>query len=104
MPTFRFHPEAELEIQAGLDWYEEQVPGLGAEFLEEVKRIVDLITDTPLIWPVWPGVNAPHRIRRALLSRFPYGLAYLPVGDGIRIYAVAHLSRNPGYWKNRRMK
>ena len=103
MPTFRFHPEAELEAQAALDWYEDQLPGLGAEFLDELKRIIDLITDSPLIWPVWPDVDTQYPIRRALLSRFPFGVAYLPLGEEIRVYAVAHLSRKPGYWKGRRM-
>ena len=104
MPAFRFHPEAELEIQAALDWYEDQVPGLGAEFLEELKRILDLTADTPLLWPVWPGVETAYKVRRALLSRFPFGVAYLLVGEEIRIYAVAHLSRKPGYWKDRRIR
>jgi hypothetical protein len=32
----RLDPEAEEEIAAGIDWYEKQRPGLGAEFLDEI--------------------------------------------------------------------
>lgn len=86
-----------------MDWYEDRVPGLGDELLQELKRIVDLIADTPLIWPLWPDVTCSAPVRRALLSRFPFGVAYEPIGEVIRIYAVAHLSRKPGYWADRRM-
>jgi len=36
------------------------------------------------------------------LTRFPYSLIYTESGDEIRILAVAHHSRRPGYWRGRR--
>jgi hypothetical protein len=32
----RIDPEAEEEIAAGIDWYEQRQPGLGGDFLDEV--------------------------------------------------------------------
>ena len=39
--------------------------------------------------------------RRAMLPRFPYGVVFLELGTEIRILAVAHAKRQPGYWLNR---
>jgi hypothetical protein len=36
------------------------------------------------------------------LHNFPYSLVYRIQGDEIRIVAVAHHSRRPGYWVERR--
>ena len=35
------------------------------------------------------------------LRRFPFSLIYTVMGDQLRILAVAHHSRRPGYWRNR---
>lgn len=41
--------------------------------------------------------------RRLLLDRFPYVLIYRPLpGGGVRVLAVAHGRRRPGYWRHRR--
>jgi hypothetical protein len=32
---------------------------------------------------------------------FPYRLIYRVEGEEIRIYAVAHVRRKPGYWRRR---
>ena len=33
--NFLFHPEAEAEFPAAIDWYEERATGLGADFAAE---------------------------------------------------------------------
>lgn len=35
------------------------------------------------------------------MQRFPFFVIYLDDPDVIRIIAVAHSKRRPGYWKNR---
>lgn len=51
-----------------------------------------------------PGLGpiCRHGKRRWLLTRFPYSLIYTIAGDEIRVLAVAHYSRRPGYWRGRR--
>jgi hypothetical protein len=34
--NFRFHPEAETEFVAAIDWYEARSAGLGADFAAEI--------------------------------------------------------------------
>ena len=40
-------------------------------------------------------------IRRCLTKTFPFSVIYSVQGDTIFIIAVAHGSREPGYWKHR---
>jgi toxin ParE1/3/4 len=50
-----------------------------------------------------PGLGSPtvHGKRRVLMRRFPFALIYAVVDDEVRILAVAHASRRPGYWSER---
>jgi len=40
-------------------------------------------------------------VRRRAVTRFPYHVVYLEAGTDIRILAVAHDRRKPGYWEGR---
>ncbi|MDM8523210.1 hypothetical protein QUF80_07555 [Desulfococcaceae bacterium HSG8] len=42
-----------------------------------------------------------RRTRRCLVKGFPYALLYIPESDEILVTAVAHLHRNPEYYKDR---
>ena len=44
---------------------------------------------------------ADGAIRRAMLSRFPYGVFYVVRGQTVRVLAVMHTSRDPQTWKTR---
>lgn len=48
-----------------------------------------------------PEVAADLLVRRAGVHRFPYHVAYLVIEDEIRVLAIAHDRRRPGYWKPR---
>jgi plasmid stabilization system protein ParE len=91
-----FHPEAELELIESAVYYEKQVPGLGERFESEIRYATDLLLDQPEIGPlVIPD------LRKFILTRFPFTLYYSITAYVIRIEAVAHQSRRPGYWKPR---
>ena len=38
--TVEYHPAVEAELKAIRDYYEERVPGLGREFIDEFERQV----------------------------------------------------------------
>ena len=65
-------------------------------FLDEFERAARLIVE-------YPGLGSPaSRGRRLMpLRRFPFSLLYRVEGDEIRISAVAHQRRRPGYWRSR---
>jgi len=67
-----------------------------------LERAYTLIQESPAVWPLWPGLPETLGIRRFLLARFPYAIAYEFSGEDIIVFAVAHLARRPGYWKDRK--
>jgi plasmid stabilization system protein ParE len=96
------HPEAEDELYESAGWYNDQRPGLGDELLSEVERWIQAIDESPTIWPRCPGVPATDPvIRRALLDRFPFAIAYQAFKNKIVVLAIAHTSRRPKYWFRR---
>jgi len=101
VPSLRSHPEADLEAESAVLWYETQQVGLGRDFLAELERGLNVIAESPGTWPIWPGIPESLGIRRFLLSRFPYAIAYEFAESEVIVYAVAHLARRPGYWKDR---
>jgi hypothetical protein len=88
--------EAEADIAKARDWYDEQCPGLGAEFVWAVNDALDKIQQNPFQYQVARG-----RYRRTLLNRFPYTLVYSVSDEATRVIACAHGSRHPRVWQKR---
>jgi len=63
----RRHPLAQADIERAARWYDAQKPGLGTDFVDEVKRVIGVIAEQPLRYSVRVG---PWR--RANLRRFPH--------------------------------
>ena len=94
--TIKFHSEARKEFFEAAGYYEEQVVGLGDDFIDEVEKVLDVIEQQPA-----SGTKITNTERRFLVSRFPYGIIYSAEDDLITIFAVMNLKRKPGYWKSR---
>lgn len=84
------------ETGEAYEWYEEQVPGLGNEFLDALESQLKGIAEAPRLY-----TEIQRGVRRALLSRFPYGAFYAIKGDLVSILGVVHTSRNPRRWPRR---
>jgi plasmid stabilization system protein ParE len=98
-PSVIFDPAARDELAEAVAWYDQQREGLGDAFLIEVKRAARRIIEHPQAWS-----KLSRRTRRCRLARFPYGVIYQPLTNEIRILAVAHLHRKPGYWQDREQR
>lgn len=94
--TFSFHPDAEAEFNAAIDYYETTKYGLGLDFAHEVFSAISRAVEHPQAWPVLRG-----KVRRCQTARFPYGILYSQETNGIFVLAVMHLHRDPDYWKDR---
>ena len=57
-PRVRFHRAAREEAEAAVRWYDERLPGLGADFIAEVGSAVARIAEAPASWPVCPSIRA----------------------------------------------
>lgn len=91
-------PEADQELSEAVAHYVEVAsPLLGQAFLSEFSRATVLLTQSPRIGAPWR-----KQYRRVMLRRFPYSLIYVLGTDEIRILAIAHQRRRPGYWAQRK--
>jgi plasmid stabilization system protein ParE len=97
----RLSPEAVAELAEAAQWYAARRPGLDVDFLAEVERVLPLIGTSPASFPRLLDLPADLVVRRALLPRFPYAIVFMDLGTEIRVLAVAHAKRRPGYWLNR---
>ncbi|MGO9264173.1 MAG: type II toxin-antitoxin system RelE/ParE family toxin [Candidatus Binataceae bacterium] len=95
------HSGAIRDLGDAADWYEVQRPSLGTAFLNEVSRAFSVIAENPRMWPVWPDWRSRTRVRRLILQRFPFAIAYIIQRQRVLILAVAHAHRRPGYWRTR---
>ena len=57
---------------------------------------IDLVLASPRRWPA-----SDLDTRKFVLRRFPYAVIYHERKSVVRILAIAHGRRQPGYWKNR---
>ena len=88
--------QAELDIEGAHDWYENQSPGLGQEFLRNIEACLFLIKRNPEINRV-----IYKSFRRGLVRRFPFAIFYEREKNDLVVYAVFHCSQNPVKWKKR---
>jgi len=44
----RIHPGAAADLTSAGDWYEQQLPGLGADLTDEVAHALNAIAERPL--------------------------------------------------------
>ena len=95
---YSLHPEAEDDLREAAEFYRERAGNsLSQSLFAEFERSVDMLLQHP-------GLGALWRLgkRRYVVKHFPYALIYMVSGDEIRILAVAHHSRRPGYWRSRK--
>ena len=96
MIGYRFLLPAEEEMTEASVFYEAATSGLGADFLDEVGRVINILREHPEL-----GRPVGRGLRRALLHRFPFSLIYSVEVGAVLIVAVAHQRRRPDYWRNR---
>ena len=92
----RFLTLAQQEVDEAVVWFDARVEGKGIDFLDELDRVVRLVSAYPLA-----SLEIEPEIRRCLLARFPYSLIYGLEPQTIVVIAVAHSHREPRYWAER---
>ena len=92
-----FDPAAEQEFVDPIHRYLiEAGPLQAVEFDNEVKRVVGLLLTLPKI-----GTSGARGTRSIPVRRYLFSLQYRIEGNVLRVLAVAHHSRRPGYWARR---
>ena len=96
MKRARFVAPAREEFLADVAYYDKVQPGQGVRFAAAVEEA----TARALAFPL-SGSPATPMMRRVISKNFPFSIVYRPETDRIVVFAVAHHSRLPGYWRNR---
>ena len=96
MRKAEFVAAAREEFLAEVVYYNTAQEGLGSEFAVAIEKTTALAL-------VFPEIGAPFDsdTRRMIVKGFPFSLIYKPSTNGIVVFAVAHQSRQPGYWSSR---
>ncbi|MFW8601594.1 type II toxin-antitoxin system RelE/ParE family toxin [Desulfobacterota bacterium M19] len=89
-------PPADKELEEAIDYYNDQMTGLGEQFYNSFLDTTNYISQTPDAWKRI-GTNT----RRINIKRFPYLILYVLDGQDILITCVAHQHRNPTYYLER---
>jgi len=96
--SVNYSPQAEKELLEIVNYYQECLPGLGDEFIEEFDKQILHCSSSPEI-----GMLIDNKYRRLVMVRFPFNIIYRIIPDDslreIQIIAVSHQHRNPEYWK-----
>ncbi|MDH3460981.1 MAG: type II toxin-antitoxin system RelE/ParE family toxin [Burkholderiaceae bacterium] len=92
------HPGAEAELGDAAEYYATRASSMVAEaFLAEYERVLDLIVENQQ-----RGPHGEDGLRIYHFDRFPYTIVYEEdETSGPRVFAIAHQSREPGYWNER---
>lgn len=89
--------EAEQDLVEGARFYAHEANHeLGHAFISEFERSAALLLKQPHLGSVWRGF-----VRRLPMRRFPYSLIYYLRGSEVRVLAIAHQRRKPGFWHDR---
>ena len=95
--TYILTPDAEAEVSEAASFCRHQFGTFAAEnFLATFESKALLIVD-------FPGIGTPTSKGRQLfpIGRYPFSMLYRVEDAHVRISAIAHHGRKPGYWRKR---
>ncbi len=97
MANLDIHPEARAEANASLRYYEARSPKSARQFTKELAGVLAEIARKPDRFGYFE-----RPFHEAALRKFPFSVVYrVGPGGGVTVFAVAHASREPGYWRDR---
>ncbi|RKX24317.1 MAG: type II toxin-antitoxin system RelE/ParE family toxin [Candidatus Zixiibacteriota bacterium] len=94
--NFIFLPPADQELEEAIEYYNDQLQGLGDQFYQQFLTTLDYLTQAPDAWR-----KIGENTRRINIKRFPYLILYVLDGEDILITCIAHQHRNPIFYTDR---
>jgi plasmid stabilization system protein ParE len=89
-------PDAVIDIEQTIQWYDQRESGLGAEFRRQVLNAIDKLQQNPLAY------RLRHRrknVRWKLLDKFPYRVVFQTTEGLITVVSVVHSARHDRHWR-----
>jgi len=94
-----FRRRSQHDLAAGYDWYQEQRPGLGEEFLAEVLATLKSVERFPELF-----AHVHGEVRRSVVARFPFAVFYVIEPQRVVVLRVLHTARDPRLWPRSRRR
>lgn len=82
-------PQAEQDLAAARDWYEQKRVGLGDEFLDAAATAILVLESAPDRERLYF-----RNFRRIIFRRFPYKLFYQVNGQRVIVFRVLHAKQS----------
>jgi toxin ParE1/3/4 len=95
--NYRLHPDAALEHEEQIAYYEERRAGLGRRYHLATLRAIERAVLAPHRFKI----VRPPNLRKVSLRGFPFTVIYREVDFQVQVLAVAHHRRAPNYWARR---
>lgn len=89
-------PGAFIDLKEAVDFLWGRSPRIAQKFGEDYYNSVLMLRDYPRI-----GSEIGRGERHLRIRRGPYWLVYRESDGNLVILAIAHASREPGYWRDR---
>lgn len=93
---FKIVRKALVELERAVAHYDAKSIKLGNRLLDEYEEALDKIREDPTRWEKIGKI-----VRRRVFKKFPYSLIYAFEANTVKVLAVAHHKRRPGYWRKR---
>lgn len=91
------HPAALTEATEAKGFYLARDVEVALVFEGLLSDALERIEQAPERWPPYL-----HDTRRYILPRYPYAIIYEVLSEHVRVLAIAHQRRRPGYWARRK--
>lgn len=97
----KIEPEALVDIQDIINWYNQQKSGLGEKFHQTIVSQIDSLNKTPYIYSI-----RYKQIRCVLVNKFPYMIHFYINEEAriVEVLAVISTDRNPKIWQKKSSK
>lgn len=87
---------AQRDFHDGFRWYRKRSDQAAEGFVTSMEHTLERIIAHPERFRL-----IADNIRKAHFKRYPYSLIFRVLPDRVKVYAVAHDKRRPGYWERR---
>ncbi|CAA6815603.1 MAG: Plasmid stabilization protein [uncultured Sulfurovum sp.] len=96
MKEVKFLALAQNELDDIYEALEYQQENQGHRFIEEIKKMLELIQAYPASYP-----KNTHKTRKCLLRSFPYAIMYQSIDKVLIVVAIMNLRKKPIHWASK---
>lgn len=96
-----FHEEAVEDARDAFEWYAKRSQRTAEQFADLFEEAAVGIVRNPKSFSLVEEKNLRGEFRRCILKKFKFSIIFQVGKEVLLVVAVAHPSRDPGYWMRR---